>query len=124
MCLLVYRGICLHLPAQITPHKHTPKTNTHTTIHLDPKGEEVWIMLALRDGQANQIHLETIGEGVQKGKLQEGVKGGEGKRGVKNHRPKGSSPAAVRWPVVVMPIHTHTHTHKTHAETQTNPCHG
>ena len=76
MCLLVCRGICLHLPAQITPHKHTPNTNTHT-IHLDSKGEEVWIMLALRDGQANQIHLETIGEGVQKGKLQEGVKGRE-----------------------------------------------
>lgn len=63
-------------------------------------------MLAGRDGEENQTHLETIGFRAQteRGKLQQVVK----------HRcPWGSCPA-----VVVMYVHTH----KT-PQTQTNPCH-
>ena len=79
LCVCVYRGICLHLPSQITPHKHTPNTNTHTrTFAL--KEKEVWIMLALREGQANQTHLETIGDrALKQGKVagrEGGMEGG------------------------------------------------
>lgn len=43
-------------PPSYPQHKHT---DTHTHLHSTEK--EVWIMLALSDGQANQTHLETIG---------------------------------------------------------------
>lgn len=64
VCMCVHCGICLLLPMQITPRKHTPNTNTHTLTHTHThsKEEEVWVLLALRDGQANQTHLETIGD--------------------------------------------------------------
>ncbi len=79
-------GICLPLSAQITLHKHPPHlpfhiTNTHTYTHTHagtPKEKEVWIMLALRDGRANQTHLETIGDRAQK-QRKVGGGGGEGR---------------------------------------------
>lgn len=33
---------------------------------LDSKGQEIWIMSALLDGQANDTHLETIGNSAWK----------------------------------------------------------
>lgn len=43
-----------------------PNTYTHAHIHLDSKEKEVWIMLDLRNGQANKTHLETIEDRAQK----------------------------------------------------------
>lgn len=86
-------------PQTLPQHKHT-----HTHMYLQSKGKEVWIMLALRDGQANQTHLETIADRA----LEERKVAGRGERqgGVENHRWGG---AVQLQSVVRMPIHTQTH---------------
>lgn len=69
------------------------------------------------DRQTKLILKQLGTEHWKRGKLQEGVNGERG--GVKNHRPWGSSPAAVCCSVVVIPIHTQTLTNtQRHKQTQ------
>lgn len=55
--------------ADFFPQNASPGTITHTYInthlHSHSKRKEVWIMLAISDGQENQTHLETIGHRAQ-----------------------------------------------------------
>lgn len=77
-------------------------------------------MLALRDGQANQTHLETIGHRAVKERKVAGR--GEWREG----RGKESLPLGEQSSCSLLfcccNAHSHTNTHK-HSETQTNPCH-
>lgn len=105
------------LPANTAP----TQTPTHIPLafkrrgSLDYVGSEGW------RGKTKLILKQLRAKHRTRGKLQEGVKGGRG--GVKNHRPQGSSPAAVCCRNAHSHTHTHTGTHK-HTQTQTNQCHG
>lgn len=68
MCFIlhVHTSIVESVYTCITPQKHAPKTHTHSyTLGLKKKKQEVWIMLALVDGRAKKIHLETIEDTAQ-----------------------------------------------------------
>lgn len=105
VCFYVYRGICLHLPAHITLHKHTPNINTHTHTlkrkgSLDYVGSEGWT------GKPNSS-WNNRGQSPERGKLQEGRREGEVGWGI----------TALRGAVQLQPVgllscspFTHTHT--------------
>lgn len=61
LCMCVLWHLFTLASAELLP-TNTPPTQTRTYTYIyTQKKEEVWIMLALRDGQAKQTHLETIG---------------------------------------------------------------
>lgn len=90
LCVRVYHGICLHLPSQIIPHKHTPNTNTHThTFALKRKGSLDYVGSEGGTGEPNSSWNNRGAEQWNRGKLQEEMEREWGSTGVKYHSPLG-----------------------------------
>lgn len=119
MCLSWH--LFTHAGADYFPKTHPQRihtcthTNTYTHTHLDSREKEVWIMLALRDGQANKTHLETI---ESRARIEESFSvGGGGARGEEGQgwRITALRGAVQLQSVVAMPIYTPTQTNPRHS---------